>query len=156
MNEDKVVAPEIKCVSNLIKRFVNIVSSEYDLHGLTSQHMRILGYIAFQHNNGSDVFQKDIENQLNIRPSTATVMLKVLEKNGYIIKETVKSDARLKRLILTEKADEITSKGIEIMKEVNNRVTKGIPEENLDIFFSVLEQIKSNLLTTNDIKSKNH
>ena len=48
-------------------------------------------------------------------------MLKVLEKNGYIIKETVKSDARLKRLILTEKADEITSKGIEIMKEVNNR-----------------------------------
>lgn len=101
-------------------------------------------------------FQKDIENQLNIRPSTATVMLKVLEKNGYIIKETVKSDARLKRLILTEKADEITSKGIEIMKEVNNRVTKGIPEENLDIFFSVLEQIKSNLLTTNDIKSKHH
>ena len=83
-------------------------------------------------------------------------MLKVLEKNGYIIKETVKSDARLKRLILTEKADEITSKGIEIMKEVNNRVTKGIPEENLDIFFSVLEQIKSNLLTTNDIKSKHH
>ena len=42
------------------------------------------------------------------------------------------------------------------MKEVNNRVTKGIPEENLDIFFSVLEQIKSNLLTTNDIKSKHH
>ena len=156
MNEDKVVAPEIKCVSNLIKRFINNVSNEFDLSGLTGQHMRILGYITFEHKNGTDVFQKDIENKLNIRPSTATVMLKILEKNGYIIKESVESDARLKRLVLTEKAEEIKARGATIMAEVNNRMISGISEENLEVFFNVLEQIKCNLLDTSDIKSKHH
>ena len=83
-------------------------------------------------------------------------MLKILEKNGYIIKESVESDARLKRLVLTEKAEEIKARGATIMAEVNNRMISGISEENLEVFFNVLEQIKCNLLDTSDIKSKHH
>lgn len=156
MDEDKTVAAEIKCVSNLIRRFIDKVSNEFDVSDLTSQHMRILGYMEFKQKNGEAVFQKDIESKLNIRPSTATVMLKILEKNGYIVKESVENDARLKRLILTEKAEEIKTKGAAIVTEINNRIISGIPEENLEVFFNVLEQIKCNLLDTSDVKSKHH
>ena len=77
MPAKKSVIPEIKCLSNLIFRNITMVSNEKKID-LTGQHMHILCYIESEQDQGRDVFQRDIESRLNIRPSTATAILKVL------------------------------------------------------------------------------
>ena len=51
-----------------------------------------------------DVYQKDVEQEFRIRRSTATVMLQSLEQKGYLVRVASTEDARLKRILLTEKA----------------------------------------------------
>ena len=56
-----------------------------------------------------DIYQKDVEKEFQIRRSTATGTLQILEKNGFIRREPVKQDARLKKLVPTDKAKEYAS-----------------------------------------------
>src|SRR5574340_1797902 len=51
-----------------------------------------------------DVFQRDLEKEFVMRRPTATTFIKKLEQGGLIRRETVAYDARLKKLILTDKA----------------------------------------------------
>ena len=45
-----------------------------------------------------DLYQKDIEEEFQIRKSTVTGYVQLMEKNGYLTRESVKGDARKKRL----------------------------------------------------------
>lgn len=67
----------------------------------------MLHFILAQSN---DVFQKDIE-EYSLRPPTAAELLKKMEKNGLIYREAMVSDARMKRIAVSEKA--LQYKGIE-------------------------------------------
>ena len=55
----------------------------------------------------TDVYQKDIEEEFRIRKSTVTGILKLLEKNGFIRRESVPQDARLKRIVPTARAESL-------------------------------------------------
>ena len=71
--------------------------------GLTNMQRLVLHYILFQAPLG-DIYQKDIEKAFQIRRSSATGILQLLEKNGFIYRETVEWDARLKKLLPTPKS----------------------------------------------------
>ena len=51
-----------------------------------------------------EVYQKDIEEAFSISRATASNMLGVMERKGLIKRVAVSHDARLKRLVLTDKA----------------------------------------------------
>lgn len=55
--------------------------------GISGAQGNILNYILVESQNRS-VYQKDIEQEFGLRPSTATETLKSLEKNGLIKRET--------------------------------------------------------------------
>ena len=48
-------------------------------------------------------FQKDIEQRFAVGRSTVTNLIQLMEKKGFVKRESVKQDARLKKVILTEK-----------------------------------------------------
>ena len=54
-------------------------------------------------NRDRDIFQKDVETEFSIGRSTVTNILKLMEKKGYIRREAVPQDGRLKRLVLLDK-----------------------------------------------------
>ena len=99
----------------------------------------------FYENRDTDVFQRDFESRFSIRRSTATNMLKLMEKNGIIHRESVPYDARLKKIVLTEKAIEIHKKATKNIEMVENTLKKGITEEELIVFYNVVDKIKNNL-----------
>ena len=148
MLDRKLTVPEIKCVSNLIRRYISMTSNENKID-LTGQHMHILCFIEDKQAQGRDVFQHDIETELNVRPSTATAILNVLEKNGYISREPIKKDARMKRLVLTEKADGVKSLAFNMLLDAESHITEGIASEDIDVFFRVIEKMKENLCDKN-------
>lgn len=99
MDKDTLIGREISIFDKRIHRAIGKEAAKY---GITDVQSRILGFI--QHNaDKRDIFQKDIEEHLDIRRSSVTSVLQLMEKNGYIKRVSVSEDARLKKIILTEK-----------------------------------------------------
>ena len=70
----------ISMVSHQMKRQRRLPETE---SGLTNMQRLILHYILFQ-SLERDIYQKDIEREFKIRRSSATGILQLLEKHGFI------------------------------------------------------------------------
>ena len=92
-----------------------------------------------------DVFQRDVENELDIRKSSATTLLQRMEKNGFLVREPLRHDARWKKLVLTQKAVDFRNKLKDRMSLVEAHAVKGIASQQLDQFLMVAEAIANNL-----------
>lgn len=90
------------------------------------------------------MFQKDVEEEYSLRPPTATKILKDMEKNGLIRRETVPYDARLKRIVVTEKGIQYQEMIRESLEETERRLTAGITEDDLATFFRVISRMIRN------------
>ena len=90
----------INMVSYQIKRSIDEIAQKYGITGIQS---RIICHLAHAEQIGQDVYHRDIEKLFGIRRSSVTSVVSHLEQNGYITRQAVSGDARLKRLVLTEK-----------------------------------------------------
>ena len=144
IEKPRLIGVEIKALANLIKRQVDNSAVQSDVAGLTGMQGWIIGYLNI-HGNSRDIFQKDLETEFNIRRSTATGILQLMEKNGLITREPVTYDARMKKLILTPKAKAICSRIHEEIKRIDAKATKGLTQEELGTFFNIIDKIKKNI-----------
>lgn len=126
-------------LSNKLRRKLDMLSSRKEFSGSQG---RTLHFLLAQ---TDDIFQKDIEEEYSIRPSTATELLKQMEKKDLISRETVPYDNRLKKIVLTEKALTYKNQVVEDLTNLEEELTQGIPEEKLEIFFEVIEKMMDNL-----------
>lgn len=133
---------EIRTLNNQVKRFVQSKKPK-ELDKSTGVHGWAIRY--FYENSDKDIFQRDFEARFSIRRSTATNMLKLMEKNGIITRENVPYDARLKKIVLTEKAIEIHKKATKNIIMLENILKNDISDSELKIFYSVVDKIKANL-----------
>ena len=111
---------------------------------LTILQKSILHFILFE-TMQRDLYQKDLEKEFKVRRSTASENLRLLEKKGYLYRECAKEDARLKKIIPTEKAVCLRGQLLKSIEQTEERIRQGIPEEDLKVFFRVLKQISANL-----------
>ena len=111
---------------------------------LTILQKSILHFILFE-TIQRDLYQKDLEKEFKVRRSTASENLRLLEKKGYLYRECAKEDARLKKIIPTEKAVCLRGQLLKSIERTEERIRQGIPEEDLKVFFRVLKQISANL-----------
>ena len=126
-------------LSNKLRRKIDMLSSRKEFSGSQG---RTLHFLLAQ---TQDVFQKDIEDEYSIRSSTATELLKQMEKNGLILRESVPYDSRLKKIVLTDKALTFQRQVVEDLSSLEETLISGIPEEKLAVFFEVIEKMMDNL-----------
>mgnify|MGYP002703443464 CR=1 FL=1 len=133
---------QIRTLSNLISRKINQMVSEEE-ETLTAHQSWVLNYLTL--NQDQDIMQRDIEKNFSIRRSTATHMLQLMEKNGYIQRISAPDDARMKKLIITEK-------GIKAHKRMKDRLHRfedifqsNISPENLQLLRRLLRQLEENI-----------
>lgn len=143
MDDRLPVAILIKILANHIKRNLDTAASFGPLYNLTGTQIQIIGYI--HHSPKGDIFQKDIETKYSIRRSTATGILQLMEKNGLITREPVEYDARLKKIILTEKALVVSRQAHLNVSDLEKQLTKGMSAEELAVFRSLIWKMKANL-----------
>ena len=110
---------------------------------ITLMHAWILGYL--QHNEDRDIYQKTMEADLGMCRSAVTGLVQILEKKGYIVRESVPSDARLKPIRLTALGRSISLRVEDTLDHIENTMKGDISEEELDIFFKVPDKIRNNL-----------
>ena len=138
-----------KHISYVIRHLYHIMDRNFGSgcchsDGTTAYHGRIIGYL-YGHRD-TDVFQRDIENHFGIRRSTVTKVLQAMENNGLITRTAVLSDARLKKLSLTQKALDMHGHFREEIDNFETMLSEGLTAEELESFFNITEKIYNNLI----------
>lgn len=96
MNED--IGNIIRKLHNELQRKMTNFAKKYDL---TAMQMLIISLIDQREKIGKMVFQKDIEEEFNIRRASVTNIVQLMEKKNLITREPLKEDVRYKQLVLT-------------------------------------------------------
>lgn len=135
------IGKKIRCTSTKIKRVIDNLDSIRNLENISGTNGFIIVYI---YKSKEDVFQKDIEREFGITRSTASNIISLMEKKNLVIREKVDSDQRLRKLVLTEEAKNYCSNVLADLESFDSLITKDISDEELDIFFKVLEKIDNN------------
>ena len=128
--------------SHQMKVKLNSFFSNDDLNGVQAH---ILGFVEYNDKIGQNVYQKDIEAEFKIRRSSVSSVLDTMEKNGYIMRQSVLSDARLKKIVLTEKATQL---GVKYRNNINlfeETVEKNLTEEEIITLKNILDKISANI-----------
>ena len=76
-------------------------------------------------------------------------VLQTMEKNGLLERVINTDDARVKKIILNEKARLIFIKSKSKLEEIEDIITRDIPRDELQIFSKVLDTMQDNLKALN-------
>ena len=149
MNEEDVLSNrqlgfELKAANNMIRRKMEVIFAQQDGYELNGMQGPLLGYLYHKSRNG-DVYQKDVEREFRIRRSTATGMLQSLEQKGYLVRVASTEDARLKRILLTEKAIRHHDLIEEQIRIFNRELEAGLTDEEKETFLRILDKMMQNL-----------
>lgn len=139
------IGGKIRRLANVIKRNTLNLDSVKELDEITQTNHYIMGFIHSRVDRGIEVYQKDIENEFGITRSTASTVISLMEKKGLIIRESVLEDARLKKLVLTEKGMELNNKVMRSLEEYDDKLLSGFSDEEINQLLIFLERIKNNL-----------
>ena len=141
--KQRFIGIELSKTNNVLCREFLDSTAKKKMDDLTGKNGWIIGYIGS--NSDRDVFQRDIEEKFMIRRSTVSSIIKLMEKKGFIRRESVSYDARLKKLVLTEKAEKLYDEMLRIIQCCEKNCRKNISDEELEVFFSVLQRIRENV-----------
>ncbi len=139
---------KIRMLSNLIKR--DVEKSRRQMGITLPKGINGWAISYFYDNMEKDIFQKDFETEFSIRRSTASNILKTMEQNGFLERVNVPYDARLKKIILTEKAINIHKTVIKSIEKREKLLRKGLSKEEIDVFLKTLSKITANMEDQND------
>lgn len=137
MENDIRIGKKIIILANDIKRRIGKETAKY---GVTSVQGRILGFL-YHESDKKDIFQKDIEEELNIRRSSVTSVLQLMEKNGYIKRESVSEDARLKKITLTDKGLEIEKSVFSCINNLEEDLRDEFANDEIDVFMDLIDRL---------------
>lgn len=135
---------DIGRINHIISRKVDAAVIKAIDDNLTVSQAYAIDFIILEGKN-KDIFQKDLETGLDLKRSSISLMLNNMEKSGLIERVLVSEDARLKKLVLTEKSHKLYEKISIAINSVENRLSQEITEDELEVFYNVLDKIRRNL-----------
>lgn len=152
---DRYIGPRIKFLNHAFNRKIMEAARGHGVDELTIMHGRILGYLYFHPER--DVFQKDIEETFNITRSSVAGIVKLMEQKGYILRQSVQGDARLKKLCLTDLGARACEQSMAAFQQVESLAIQGISPEQLQTFLAICDTIQENLMPKKECAhAKNH
>ncbi len=115
-------------------------------HGITMAQYYILKELWQE----DGLTQRQLSERIGIMEPTAARTLKNMRNRGYIRRERNSQDRRKTNISLTETGISFFREIFPFAMKVNADAVKGIPEEKLQLFRSMLDQMKNNLEQATD------
>lgn len=133
----------IKFINNKIKKDINKNLIGFNL---TATQEKVLWIIFRFNENGKDVFQKDIEKELELSNPTITGIVKRLEEKEMIKRVSSCQDARYKCLTLTDKGMDIIHESMDFgINYIEKKLTKNLEEEEVNTLKVLLNKVLDNM-----------
>ena len=102
------------------------------------------GNILFQLNKNGKMTMGELAKAINRDKSTATVLVRKLENEGFVSIINDENDKRNKYILLSKKGMEYTKITSEISEELLSTFYKGFSDQEKQIFLDFLERIVNN------------
>lgn len=146
MEENTDLGIRLRKLNNAIQRYLGHNSEIMrELDNLTCSNKWIMGYLFDAEEEGRDVFQRDLESNFGITRSTVSKVLALLEKKELIRRESVSHDARLKKLVLTEKSRKLGRELRREGEEMDKKLRSGFSSEETALMFSFIQRMQNNI-----------
>lgn len=133
-----------KMINRISNRLRRRSKKSQETIGITGARGNILDYILLE-SEKHNVYQKDIEKEFGLRPSTATEVLKNLEDEELIVRIPDEEDARFRKIVFTDKAEKIKSILRQEIERTEEILLRGITPEEKEIFLKITEKMLKNL-----------
>ena len=140
---DNNILLEIKVLDKLLGRFFFKLGTMDEMASITQSQMQILDYIVKCGKN--EIYQKDLEEAVDLRRATVSGILQTMEKNQLITRVIDDTDTRTKKIILTKESEKRIAKNKEKVATLQKITTEGISDEDLETFRIVLRKMTQNV-----------
>ena len=135
---------DISKINHIISRKMDASVINAIDDNLTISQAYVIDFISIEGKN-KEIFQKDLEREFDLKRSSVSLMLNNMEKSDLIERVPVTEDARLKKIVLTEKSKKIYEKISIAIDSIEARLSEDITQEEIQVFQRVPEKIRSNL-----------
>lgn len=129
------------------------------IHTITAdfliEKLKERGYPDFASSHGNILFQLSVNEKMtmgelseniNRDKSTTTVLVRKLEKDGFITGDAAPNDKRSRIIYLTEKGRQFNATAQELSSDLLGTFFKGFTENEKEEFFKTLLRIKKNFV----------
>ncbi len=147
---DRAIGMELRRLSNLTCRYFEQQTGIKQVEAITGTNGWIIGYIGFQESAGKPVYQRDLEARFGITRSTASKVVALMVQKGLVEQQSVPGDRRLKRLVLTERAQQLKRMMDEDHERFETMLRRGFTDSEIETLFALLDRLKDNLKTMNE------
>ena len=141
MNQN--IGNKVRVVHNYIDKYFH---SSWEKAGIEPTRMQCATLHYLRRHQDEDVFQKDLEAAFSISGATVTNILKVMEKDGLITRVPMEKDARLKKLVMTEKGMQYDKVAYSNVARLEAGMEKGFTEEEITRFREYLDRLTQNIV----------
>lgn len=137
-SQDHHVGFLVQQISHLV---VQLHNEKLEKEGVTSSQERLLTLLYI--NNGAT--QSELQQDLLIKPSSVTKLVDVLEQKGLVTRVADSKDARVKIIHLTEKGQLMEAKLWDIKKQMEERISTGLAEQQQRELVELLKTVRKNV-----------
>ena len=134
MRREETVDYNIKAVWHAIARMYNQQASKVDI-------TMSMGFVLLNINSEEGTPATKIAPLMGLEARSLTRLLKTMEEKGLIYRESVSSDKRMVRIVLTKEGKKKKEKSRETVLRFNEAVREQIEPDKLSVFFEVLQKI---------------
>lgn len=141
---EKNIANELKKLDiEIAKKLFSISKIQNILEPPSPLQGRIMDYLTV--NEGKEVYQKDLEKNLNVSKATISAVLFTMENNTLIKRITSKNDARSKQIILTGKSIKFYENMRVVFDNLNKELIKNLSKAEIESFLNTIEKLRKNI-----------
>lgn len=137
------VGLELHSLNHLIRRYFDFSSHKKEIETVTGNNGWIICYLV--QNADKDIYQKDLEDRFTVTRSTMSKVLGLMEQKDLIQRQPVAHDARLKKIVLTEKARTIKGLIREDTERMEEILATGFTDEEIKMLCSYIQRMKENI-----------
>lgn len=142
MEQNDSIGYRIRLIHNQVRRRMEAKKKENE-GNLTGMQHWTLHYL--KEHETEEIYQRDLEEVFSVSRATASNMLQVMEREGLIIRVPVEHDARLKKLVLTERAQHMVERARQDVADLEREMTRGMDEKEVQALTASLDKILLNL-----------
>lgn len=133
----------IHMLNKLIGReFINQSNTSFDSDTSPTQ-MIIIEYIL--NHQDKDVYQRELENVLNLRRATVSGVLQTMEKHGLLKRVLCDEDVRCKKIILNDEARLLFEARKKEFEKLEKIVKVGLSNEEISLFCHIIKNMQNNI-----------
>ena len=97
-------------------------------------------------NSDEEVLQCDLEKAIKLRRATISGVLKTMEKKNLITRVISSKDARVKKIILSDKTKKMYLESKAKLEALEELITSNISDNEINIFLEVMDKMQENLM----------